>query len=156
MEKDKVQPRKLYDLIIATSRILLIGKSFFRRQTIDQLRSHLSLDGRVLSIIVIGMPMGFEAVAYARSTILEDCIQDVGKAFQSLLTKNAGGFAKTPIEKEPGATIAPCTNRGQCPCSPLALQTAPTAKTTAASRSVLSAPAICRDSWMSHPKKKRP
>ncbi|KAG0643103.1 hypothetical protein HOY80DRAFT_1134030 [Tuber brumale] len=54
---------------------------------------------------------GFEAVAYTRSTILEDCIQDVAKAFQSPPTKNAGG-----------TTIAPSTNQEKCPCSPLALQ----------------------------------
>ncbi|CUS11418.1 unnamed protein product [Tuber aestivum] len=135
MAKDKAQPRKLYNLIIATNRILLIGKSFFRHQTIEQLRSHQNPNAYILSIIEIGMPMGFEAVAYTRSTILEDCIQD-----------NSGGFSNPPIEKEPGTTIAPSTNQEQCPCSPLALQTAPTAKTTAASRSAMNAPAICRDS----------
>ncbi|KAG0642375.1 hypothetical protein HOY80DRAFT_1036776 [Tuber brumale] len=67
--------------------------------------------------------MGFEAVAYARSTILEDCIKDIGEAFSTPpATKNAGGFANPPIEKEPGAT-------------------APTAKTTTASRSTMSTPA---------------
>ncbi|KAG0633172.1 hypothetical protein HOY80DRAFT_1107895 [Tuber brumale] len=90
-----------------------IGKTFFRRQPIEQLWWHLNPNGRVLSIIEIGMPMGFEAVVYARSTTLKDCIQDVSKAFQSPPTKNAGGFANPPIEKEPGTTIAPCTNQEQ-------------------------------------------
>ncbi|KAG0643595.1 hypothetical protein HOY80DRAFT_1087648 [Tuber brumale] len=45
------------------------------------------------------MLMGFEAIAYARSTIPEDYIQDVGKAFQSPPTNNAGGFANPPYRK---------------------------------------------------------
>ncbi|PWW72196.1 hypothetical protein C7212DRAFT_348900 [Tuber magnatum] len=62
----------------------------------------------------MGMPVGFGAVAYARSGILEDCIKDVSEAFQSPPTKNAGGFANPSIEKVPWAEIVPCTNQEQC------------------------------------------
>ncbi|CUS15846.1 unnamed protein product, partial [Tuber aestivum] len=56
------------------------------------------------------MPMGFEGFAYARSTILEDCIKDVGEAFQS------PPLARMP---EPGAVVAPaCKNHEQCPMFP--------------------------------------
>ncbi|KAG0634075.1 hypothetical protein HOY80DRAFT_1061537 [Tuber brumale] len=68
---------------------------------------HQNANGGVLAIVEMGTPMGFGTVAYTRSTVLEDCIKDVGKAFQSPPTKNAGGFASPPLEKETGAIIAP-------------------------------------------------
>ncbi|KAG0640716.1 hypothetical protein HOY80DRAFT_1008872 [Tuber brumale] len=111
MEGDKAQPRKLDDLIIAASRILLIGKSFFRCQNIKQLWWLLNPNGRVVPIIEIGMPICFQAVPYARPLTLGDCIQDAGKAFQSPPTKNSGGFANPPIEKEPGTATAYDINR---------------------------------------------
>ncbi|KAG0138539.1 mitochondrial small ribosomal subunit Rsm22-domain-containing protein [Tuber indicum] len=114
-EKNKAQPRKLYDLIIATNNLLPIVKSFYRRQAIEQLWSHLNPNGGVLLMIERGTPMGFEAIAYARSIILGDYIKDVGGAFQSLPATNAPGSASPPIEKGPGAIIAPCTNHEQCP-----------------------------------------
>ncbi|KAG0633824.1 hypothetical protein HOY80DRAFT_1062453 [Tuber brumale] len=79
----------------------------------------------------MGMPVGFGAITYTRSTILEDCIKDVGEPFQSPLAKNASGFANPTIEKEPGAS-------------------------TSTSRSAMSTTAICRDSWVSHLKKETP
>ncbi|RPA90031.1 hypothetical protein L873DRAFT_1795737 [Choiromyces venosus 120613-1] len=107
IENNKARSGGLYDLTIAINRILSTGKSFLRRQTIEQLWSHQNLNGSVLLIIETGTLMGFEAVTYARSTILKDYIKDVRKAFQSPTTKNAGSFANPPIEKEPGTIIAP-------------------------------------------------
>ncbi|CUS14500.1 unnamed protein product, partial [Tuber aestivum] len=115
-ERNKAQPRKLYDLIIATNRLLPIVKSFYRHQVIEQLWSHLNPNGGVLLMIEKGTPMGFEAIASARSTILRNYIKDVGEAFQPPPTANAYGDPTDPsIEKEPGAIIAPCTNHEQCP-----------------------------------------
>ncbi|KAG0634133.1 hypothetical protein HOY80DRAFT_1100467 [Tuber brumale] len=81
--------------------LLPILKSCFRRQAIESLRSHLNPNGGVLFMIESGTPMGFEAIAYARSTILKDYIKDVGKAFQPLPTTNARGTANPPIEEGP-------------------------------------------------------
>jgi len=114
-EKNKAQPRKLYDLIIATNRLLPLVESFYRRQVIEQLWSHLNPNGGVLLMIEKGIPMGFEAIASARSIILEDYIKDVGEDFQSPKTTNADGSTNPPVEKGPGAIIAPCTNHKQCP-----------------------------------------
>ncbi|PUU82708.1 mitochondrial small ribosomal subunit Rsm22-domain-containing protein [Tuber borchii] len=114
-EKNTTQPRKLYDLIIATNRLLPLVENFYRRQAIEQLWSHLNPNGGVLLMIEKGVPMGFEAIASARSTILGDYIKDVGEAFQSPQTTNADGSTNPPIEKGPGAIIAPCTNHEQCP-----------------------------------------
>ncbi|RPA89548.1 hypothetical protein L873DRAFT_1721283 [Choiromyces venosus 120613-1] len=114
-EKNKAQPRKLYDLIIASNRLLPIVKRFYRRQIIDQLWSHLNPNGGVLLMIEKGTPMGFEAIAGARSTILKNYLQDVGEAFQSRATTNADGSTSDRTTKGPGAIIAPCTNHEQCP-----------------------------------------
>jgi len=114
-EKNMTQPRKLYDLIIATNRLLPLVEHFYRRQAIEQLWSHLNPNGGVLLMIEKGVPMGFEAIASARSTILGDYIKDVGEAFKSPQTTNADGSTNPPIEKGPGAIIAPCTNHEQCP-----------------------------------------
>jgi len=114
-EKNKAQPRKLYDLIIATNRLLPLVEDFYRRQVIEQLWSHLNPNGGVLLMIEKGIPMGFEAIARARSIILRDYIKDVGEDFQSPQTTNADGSTNPPVEKGPGAIIAPCTNHEQCP-----------------------------------------
>ncbi|KAG0644350.1 hypothetical protein HOY80DRAFT_997020 [Tuber brumale] len=112
-EKNKAQRGKLDNLIIATNRLLPIVTPFFR-QIIDQLWTHLNPNAGVLPMIERGTPMRFEAIAYARSTMLKDFIENVGEAFQSLPATNAHGSANLPIEKGPGATIAPRTNH-ECP-----------------------------------------
>ncbi|KAG0123538.1 hypothetical protein HOY82DRAFT_619134 [Tuber indicum] len=91
-EKNKDQPRKLYDLMIATdsSRVALL-------------------------MIERGTPMGFKDITYARSIILKDCIKDVGEVFQSLPTTNAHAAANSSIEKVSGTIIATCKNHEQCP-----------------------------------------
>ncbi|KAG0638992.1 hypothetical protein HOY80DRAFT_1016142 [Tuber brumale] len=115
MEKNKAQARNLTDLIIATNRLLPIVKFFFRRlRVIEQLWLRLNLNGGVLLVIERGTPLGFDAITYARSTILKDYIKDVDEAFQSLSTINAYGSAKKhPIEKGLDAIISLCMNQ-QC------------------------------------------
>ncbi|KAG0633083.1 hypothetical protein HOY80DRAFT_1006293 [Tuber brumale] len=90
----------------------------------------------------IGTPMGFEAVAYARSTILEDCIKDVGEAFSTPPRDQECRWLRQPsYGKGARRCNRPTHEPRTMPCSPLASQTAPTAKTTTASRSTMSAPA---------------
>ncbi|KAG0640465.1 hypothetical protein HOY80DRAFT_958549, partial [Tuber brumale] len=85
-EKNKARRGELYNLIIATNRLLPIR----------------------------GTPIGFKAIAYTRSTIPKDYIKDIGEAFQSRQATNARGSANPHIEKRPGATIAPRTNHEEC------------------------------------------
>ncbi|KAG0640468.1 hypothetical protein HOY80DRAFT_958559 [Tuber brumale] len=113
-EKNKAQRGELYNLIIATNRLLPIATSFFR-QIVEQLWPHLNPNGGVLLMIERGTPIGFKAIAYTRSTILKgDYIKDIGEAFQSRQATNARGSANPHIEKRPGATIAPRTNHEEC------------------------------------------
>ncbi|KAG0644336.1 hypothetical protein HOY80DRAFT_1030013 [Tuber brumale] len=69
----------------------------------------------VLLMIERGLPMCFEAITYAHSTILRHYINDVEEAFESLPPRNAYGSVNPAIEKGPGAIITPCTNYEQCP-----------------------------------------
>ncbi|KAG0644360.1 hypothetical protein HOY80DRAFT_1030136 [Tuber brumale] len=94
-EKNKGQGRKLYHLMIATSRLLQISG--------------------VLLVIEGGLRMCFEAITYAHSTISRHYINDVEEAFESLPARNAYGSANPAIEKGPGAIIAPCTSHEQRP-----------------------------------------
>ncbi|KAG0632902.1 hypothetical protein HOY80DRAFT_1141801 [Tuber brumale] len=61
---------------------------------------------------------GLQAIACARSTIREDHIEDLGKAFPSPTAKNAVGFSNPPIEEEPPAVNTPYMNQEQCPMFP--------------------------------------
>ncbi|KAG0644353.1 hypothetical protein HOY80DRAFT_941416, partial [Tuber brumale] len=112
-EKNKAQRGELYNLIIATNGLLPIATSFFR-QIVEQLWPHLNPNDGVLVMIERGTQIGFKAIAYTRSTILKDYIKNIGEAFQSLPATNADGSANPPIEKGPGATIAPRTNHEEC------------------------------------------
>ncbi|CAH0040111.1 unnamed protein product [Clonostachys solani] len=109
------QPRKSYDVIIS-SHLFLREKESHRRQAIlNNLWHLLKKDGGVLIIIEKAHPRGFEAVAHARDTILN----------QFLLTPSGESriapedFNPTwHREPEPGHVIAPCTNQGTCPMYP--------------------------------------
>jgi hypothetical protein len=68
------QPRKLYDLIIATNTILPIFEDFKRKAHIQNLWSLLKPEDGVLLLIEKGTPLGFEAIAGARQTLLKNNI----------------------------------------------------------------------------------
>ncbi|KAG0634882.1 hypothetical protein HOY80DRAFT_1058592 [Tuber brumale] len=60
---------------------------------------HQNANGGVLAIVEMGTPMGFGTVAYTRSTVLEDCIKDVGKAFQSPPDQECRWLRQPPSRK---------------------------------------------------------
>lgn len=106
------QPRKSFDVIIA-SHLLLKEKESHRRQAIlNNLWHLLKKDGGVLLLLEKGHPRGFEAMAHARHTIVH-----------SFLLPQSGEPRVAPEdfniafhrEPEPGHIIAPCTNQGACP-----------------------------------------
>ncbi|KAG0637266.1 hypothetical protein HOY80DRAFT_1084820 [Tuber brumale] len=114
-KKDKAWPGKPYDLVVATNRILPMGKSCFGCQTAGPL-CHDS----VLSTSEMGTPMGFGAVAYARSTILEDWIKDIGEAFQPPPPNQECRWLRQPSYRK-GAWCCNCPvyEPRKMPCSPL-------------------------------------
>lgn len=108
------QPRKLYDLIIATNTLLPITEFHKRKYQVENLWSLLNPKGGILLLIEKGNPLGFEAIAAARSQILKHFISSPG----SETTPNhreKGVNDPVNIVKEKGQIIAPCTNHEECP-----------------------------------------
>lgn len=106
------QPRKSYDVIIASHLFLKEEQDHYRQAVLNNLWSLLSKDGGVLIVLEKAHPRGFEAVAHVRDTLLKQ-----------FLLPQSGEPDLTPEdfnpafhrEREPGYIIAPCTNHGTCP-----------------------------------------
>ncbi|KAB5547267.1 mitochondrial small ribosomal subunit Rsm22-domain-containing protein [Coniochaeta sp. 2T2.1] len=100
------QPRKVYDLIIASHALLPLDKPHKRKELIDNLWTMLNPAGGVLIVLEKGHPRGFEAVADVREKMLDEYIVPPGPQ-----------AAPTEVSstKEPGMIIAPCTNHTKCP-----------------------------------------
>jgi len=104
------QPRKTYDVIIATHLLLGLKEIHKRRELLRNLWAQLNPEGGVLIVLEKGHPRGFEAVADIRQRILDEFI-----------LPPAGPPAPDAIEeerrrvREPGMIVAPCTNHAACP-----------------------------------------
>lgn len=101
------QPRKTYDLIIASHALLPLDKPHKRKDLIDNLWTMLNPAGGVLIVLEKGHPRGFEAVADVRERMLDEFIIPPGPQPAPAET--------SPSTKEPGMIIAPCTNHTKCP-----------------------------------------
>lgn len=103
------QPRKTYDVILASHLFLQMPEGHRRKAILNNLWSLLS-DGGVLIVLEKGHPRGFEAVADVRSKLLNEYI---------LHPESAPEDENTPPEfkrvREPGMIVAPCTNHKECP-----------------------------------------
>ncbi|OIW31196.1 hypothetical protein CONLIGDRAFT_660982 [Coniochaeta ligniaria NRRL 30616] len=100
------QPRKTFDLIIASHALLPLDKPHRRKELIDNLWTMLNPRGGVLIVLEKGHPRGFEAVADVRERLLDEYIIPPGP--QPAPTTSTS-------TKEPGMIIAPCTNHTKCP-----------------------------------------
>ncbi|KAH8908055.1 hypothetical protein BR93DRAFT_870953, partial [Coniochaeta sp. PMI_546] len=106
------QPRKTFDLIIASHALLPLDKPHKRKELIDNLWTMLNPQGGVLIVLEKGHPRGFEAVADVRERMLDEYIIPPGP--QPAPTTEAHATTTTTT-KEPGMIIAPCTNHTKCP-----------------------------------------
>lgn len=113
------QPRKLYDLIVATNTIFPLYESYRRGAHVRNLWSLLEPDGGVLLLIEKGSSYGFEAIAGARQQLLRHFIasDSDSNSNSSLFVPLTHGedMSAERIPKEPGAIIAPCTTHAECP-----------------------------------------
>lgn len=112
------QPRKLFDLIIATNNLLPLRENHHLKKRLRELWSHLSPTGGILLFIEKGTPLGFEAIARVRSTILKSYIASPDSPSRPIGGNTGLTPDDVPIPKEPGAIIAPCTSHGDCPLFP--------------------------------------
>ncbi|KAK8061641.1 37s ribosomal protein rsm22 [Apiospora phragmitis] len=105
------QPRKCYDVIIASHQLMPAKSDFKRRAFIDNLWEMLSPEGGILITLEKGHPRGFEAVADVRQRLLDEFIESP--------TSEPQPEAQMPVEnrriREPGMIIAPCTTHKKCP-----------------------------------------
>lgn len=112
------QPRKTFNLIIASHALLPLDKPHKRRELLDNLWTMLNPEGGVLVVLEKGHPRGFEAVADVRERLLDEyIIPPGGGGPQSAPTTTPEDDARETITtaKEPGMIIAPCTNHSKCP-----------------------------------------
>ncbi|XP_044721410.1 mitochondrial small ribosomal subunit [Hirsutella rhossiliensis] len=109
---DTPQPRKQYDIIIASHLFLQEQVGHRRQAVLNSLWSTLSKDGGILIVIEKPHPRGFEAMAHVRDTVLKQfLLPESGEP--NVDPKNFNpAFHR---EQEPGHVIAPCTSQGTCP-----------------------------------------
>ncbi|TAQ88587.1 hypothetical protein B7494_g3096 [Chlorociboria aeruginascens] len=107
------QGRKSYDIIIAPHTLFPLKEDFRRKHMVQNLWSLLEPNGGVLILIEKGVPRGFEAIAGARSLLLNTYISSPGGS--SIETETQSPEAARVTEKEEGMIIAPCTNHTKCP-----------------------------------------
>lgn len=107
------QPRKFYDLIIASNTILPIREDYKRKYHVENLWSLLNPTSGVLLLIEKGNYLGFEAIAGARSHLLKYNISSPGSEFRP--HRPHEDLEQPPKPKEVGQIIAPCTNHEECP-----------------------------------------
>ncbi|KAK2015839.1 Rsm22-domain-containing protein [Colletotrichum eremochloae] len=107
------QPRKMYDVIIASHLLLPVKEGHRRKAILNNIWSLLNPNGGVLIVLEKGQPRGFEAVADVRERLLSEFLIPPGG---EILTQ--GDEERNPAYeriKEPGMIIAPCTNHRGCP-----------------------------------------
>ncbi|KAI1032345.1 hypothetical protein LB503_010736 [Fusarium chuoi] len=108
----KPQPRKSYDVIIASHLFLKEEQDHYRQAVLNKLWSLLNKDGGVLIVLEKAHPRGFEAVAHVRDTVLRQFL--LPQSGEPELDSEAFNPAYER-EKELGYIVAPCTNQGLCP-----------------------------------------
>ncbi|ESZ92475.1 hypothetical protein SBOR_7138 [Sclerotinia borealis F-4128] len=113
------QPRKMYDLIIAPHTLFPLKEEYRRKHMVQNLWSMLDPKGGVLILIEKGLPRGFEAIAGARSLLLDSHISSPGDESIEKELQSISDTESQFTEKEEGMIIAPCTNHTKCPMYPV-------------------------------------
>jgi ribosomal protein RSM22 (predicted rRNA methylase) len=113
------QGRKNYDLIIAPHLLFPLKEDFRRKNMVQNLWSLLNPNGGVLILIEKGLPRGFEAIAGARSLLLDSHISSPGETAVETEIQSPSTNEACFKSKEDGMIIAPCTNHESCPMYPV-------------------------------------
>ncbi|KAJ0167994.1 37S ribosomal protein S22, mitochondrial [Colletotrichum tanaceti] len=106
------QPRKMFDVIIASHLLLPVQEGHRRNAIMNKIWSLLNPEGGVLIVLEKGQPRGFEAVADVRDRLLSEFLIPPGGENAMSGEERNPGFERV---KEPGMIIAPCTNHRGCP-----------------------------------------
>ena len=109
---DTPQPRKSYDVVIASHMFLKEKQEYKRKELMENLWTMVKKDGGILIVVEKAHPRGFEAMAEVRDTLLTDFIEP--QPGQPSL--HGPEVSDTPARKlEPGHIVAPCPNQVKCP-----------------------------------------
>ncbi|KAK1975532.1 mitochondrial small ribosomal subunit Rsm22-domain-containing protein [Colletotrichum cereale] len=106
------QPRKMYDVIIASHLLLPVKEGHRRKAILNNVWSLLNPDGGVLIVLEKGQPRGFEAVADVRERLLGEFLIPPGGENVTQGEERNPAYERV---KEPGMIVAPCTNHRGCP-----------------------------------------
>jgi ribosomal protein RSM22 (predicted rRNA methylase) len=109
------QGRKSYDIIIAPHTLFPIKEDYRRKNMVQNLWSLLDPKGGVLILIEKGIPRGFEAIAGARSLLLDNHIASPGDTITENEIESPASEHARFADKDEGMIIAPCTNHSKCP-----------------------------------------
>ena len=113
LEKNNPQPRKQYDVVIASYSLWQLKEDHMRKSQVQNLWSLLDPRGGVLILLEKGIPRGFELIAGARETLLRHHVSSPGSVD---VPSPIGDVAENRFgTKERGMIIAPCTNHAKCP-----------------------------------------
>lgn len=112
---DRLQPKKSYDVIIASHQLLREKETHRRQAVLNNLWHLLKKDGGVLIILEKAHHRGFEAVAHARHTMLYNFLLPPSGEPRVSPEEFNPTFHR---ELEPGQIVAPCTNEETCPMYP--------------------------------------
>ena len=108
-----------FDIIIAPHTLWSLKENYMRKAHLQNLWSMLKQDGGVLVLLEKGVARGFEIVAAARQTLLENHIASPtsmsGSADTNQATEKEDNTSRQRYQKEEGMIIAPCTNHTDCP-----------------------------------------
>ncbi|KAL3298354.1 37s ribosomal protein rsm22 [Colletotrichum asianum] len=107
------QPRKMFDVIIASHLLLPVKEGHRRKAILNQIWSLLNPEGGVLIVLEKGQPSGFEAVAEVRDRLLQEFLIPPGG--EELKPEEQDLDPSFERVKEHGMIIAPCTNHKSCP-----------------------------------------
>lgn len=107
------QPRKMFDVIIASHLLLPVKEGHRRKAILNQIWSLLKPEGGVLIVLEKGQPSGFEAVAEVRDRLLQEFLIPPGG--EELKPEEQDLDPSFERVKEHGMIIAPCTNHKSCP-----------------------------------------
>ncbi|EQB58647.1 hypothetical protein CGLO_01083 [Colletotrichum gloeosporioides Cg-14] len=107
------QPRKMFDVIIASHLLLPVKEGHRRKAILNQIWSLLNPEGGVLIVLEKGQPSGFEAVAEVRDRLLQEFLIPPGG--EELKAEEQDLDPSFERVKEHGMIIAPCTNHKSCP-----------------------------------------
>lgn len=106
------QPRKSYDVIIASHLFLRETQSHHRQAVLNNLWQLLNKNGGILIVLEKAHPRGFEAVAHVRDTVINQFLLPQSGEARIAPEDFNPTYHREP---EPGHVVAPCTNQGTCP-----------------------------------------